>query len=115
MYDIFTYLFGSNEKEIKMLNIRTITLSIVLVLTLVLGISPALASPAASNVNLFDVCNSATFSHPLGVEGGLLSLMDGSHSSNPNPVMEILRNEAYSVRIMHNGEASQIAYTKNSC
>jgi len=98
-----------------MLNIRTIILSTLLVLMLVLGTSPALAAPASYTVNLLDVCTSAVLSHPLGVEGGLLSLMDSSRNSNPNPVMEILRDEGYSVRIVHNGEATQIAYAKANC
>jgi len=95
-----------------MLNIRTTILSAVLVLTLVLGISPALAAPAISTADPLDICAIGTASHPLGVEGGLLSLMDSNRSSNPNPVMEILRNEAYAVQIVHDGQAAQITYAK---
>jgi len=112
---MFTHLFGSSEKEKNMLNNRIIILSAALVLTLALGFSSALAAPASSNVKSFDVCNSATVSHPLGVEGGLLSLLDSNRSTNPNPVMEILRDEAYSVRIDHVGQVAYIAYVKNTC
>jgi len=98
-----------------MLNTRTIILSAVLVLTLAMGFSSALAAPASSNVNPFDVCNSPTVTHPLGIEGGLLLLLDGNRSTNPNPVVEILRDEAYSVRIAYIGQATQIAYAKNTC
>ena len=98
-----------------MLNTRTIILSAVLVLTLIFGFSSALAASVSSNIKPFDVCNSPTVSHPLGVEGGLLSLLDGERNTNPNPVLEILRDESYSVRIAYIGQAAQIAYTKNTC
>ena len=95
-----------------MLNYRTLVLTVVLVLILTLGVSPALAARHLWEAN---PCERYGPSNTLGVEGGLLSLLNTGGSLNPDPIAQIIGSGAYSVHLVLNEQAAHITYIRSHC
>jgi hypothetical protein len=102
---------GSLRKEKIMLNIRITILSVGLVFILAMGTIPAHAAPTV----YIAACLDQEKPHALGIEGGLLSLLNARASTNPDPVAKIVSNEDYSLQIVSNGQTAYVAYMQTGC
>jgi len=94
---------------------RIVTVSILLVFTLVLGVTPALAAPIIQSANVAEACTGGTASHALGVDGGLLSLLYAQSSTTPDPVAEIIRSGDFSVSTDNSSQVTHVAYIQVDC
>ena len=98
-----------------MLNRRIVTISVVLIFTMVLGVTPVVAATTTQSSNALEACTYGSAAHALGVEGGLLSLLNAQGSNNPDPIAEIIRSGDYSVGIGHSSQATDVAYDQINC
>jgi hypothetical protein len=104
-----------------MLNIRTVTVSVVIALTLALGAAPVLAASsqynqgalAARQNGVVDASAKCQTPHALGLEGGALSLLFARE--RPTAVADMIKSGMYTFSTIHAGAATYVAYIPSRC
>jgi len=97
-----------------MLIVRSLTLSVVLLLMLALAFVPTSAATIQA-IDEVEMCSNGAAVHALGIEGGLLSLLTSRSNPQIDPVGEIVKNGTFTIYFVQNQGTLHLAYQSKNC